>query len=70
MSDTFNIDSLPFGFLTEDEKTLLLSQIQRKKYQPLDVLLHAGETSQGLFVISEGRVAESESSAEPKEQVI
>lgn len=70
MSDTFNIDSLPFGFLTEDEKALLLSQMQRKEYQPLDVLLHAGETSQGLFVISQGRVAESEPNAEPTEQFI
>ena len=70
MSDTFNIDSLPFGFLTEDEKALLLSQMQRKEYQPLDVLLHAGETSQGLFVISQGRVAESEPNVEPTEQLI
>ena len=70
MSDAFNLDSLPFGFLTEDEKVLLLSHMQRKEYQPLDVLLHAGEASQGLFVISEGRVAESESSTEAKEQVI
>lgn len=70
MSDTFNIDSLPFGFLTEDEKALLLSQMQRKEYQPLDVLLHAGETSQGLFVISQGRVAESEPNAELTEQLI
>ena len=70
MSDTFNANLLPFGFLTEDEKALLLSHVQRKEYQPLDIVLAAGETSQGVFVIYQGRVAESECSSQPSEQLI
>ena len=70
MSDTFNVDLLPFGFLTEDEKTLLLSQVQRKEYQALDIVIAAGQPPQGVFVIAQGRVAESECSSQPSEQLI
>ena len=70
MSDTFNADNLPFGFLTKEERTLLLRHVQRKEYQPLDVILAAGETSQGLFIIYQGRVAESECSSQSSEQLI
>ncbi len=70
MPDTFNVDDLPFGFLTEEEKTLLISHVQRKDYQPLDIVLAAGEISPGVFVIYQGRVAESECRSQPSEQLI
>lgn len=70
MPDTFNVDQVPFRFLTGDEKTLLLSHVQYKEYQPLDIVLAAGQPSQGVFVIDQGRIAESECSAQPDEQLI
>ncbi|MDY7219219.1 DUF294 nucleotidyltransferase-like domain-containing protein [Denitrificimonas sp. JX-1] len=69
MSDAFNVDQLPFGFLTKEEQTLLLSQIQRKEYQPLETLLAAGKVSQGLFVIQQGKVAEVESDTQSYEHL-
>ncbi len=70
MPDSFNVDQLPFSVLTEAEKTLLLSHVQYKEYQPLEALITAGEQSQGVFVIQQGRVAESESGAQTDEQLI
>lgn len=70
MPNTFNIEQLPFGFLTDDEKQLLLSQVQLKEYQPKDVLLAAGEPAQGVFVISQGRVEENERNNQPSETLI
>lgn len=70
MPDMFNVDNLPFGFLTEEEKKLLLNHVQRKEYQPLELVLAAGETSQGVFVINKGQVAESECSSQPGELLI
>jgi len=69
MSDAFNVDQLPFGFLTEEEKTLLLSHVQRKEYQPLDAVLAAGTVSQGVFVVYQGRVAEVEGGSTSDEQL-
>lgn len=70
MSDTFTVDSLPFSFLTEEEKTLLLSHVQHKVYQPTERLISAGEESQGLFVIQQGRVAEVECNSQPSEDLV
>ncbi|MDD2222704.1 MAG: putative nucleotidyltransferase substrate binding domain-containing protein [Pseudomonas sp.] len=70
MSDTFNVAQLPFGFLTDPEKALLLSHVQRKDYQSLDIILAAGEPPQGVFVIEHGRVAESECNTQSGEQLI
>lgn len=67
MSNTFNIEQLPFGFLTEEEKQLLLDQVQLKEYQPTEVLLAAGQPSQGVFVILKGRVEENECSTQSSE---
>ncbi len=70
MSDTFTVDSLPFSFLTEEEKTLLQSHVQHKVYQPTERLISAGEASQGLFVIQQGRVAEVECNSQPGEDLV
>lgn len=69
MSDTFNVDSLPFSFLTEEERTLLLSHVQPKVYQPSERLISAGEVAQGLFVLQQGRVAEVECNSQPSEDL-
>lgn len=69
MSDTFTVDSLPFSFLTEEEKTLLLSHVQPKVYQPSERLISAGEVAQGLFVVQQGRVAEVECNSQPSEDL-
>lgn len=70
MPDTFNVDHVPFSLLTDSEKALLLENIERREYQPLDILIAAGEPSQGVFVLLKGRVAESECSAQPSEQLV
>ncbi len=70
MPVSFNIDQLPFSVLTEAEKTLLLSRVQHKEYQPLEALITAGEPSQGVFVLHQGRVAESESGSQTDEQLM
>ena len=70
MPHTFNFEQLPFGFLTDDEKQLLLSQVQLKEYQPKEVLLAAGEPPQGVFVITQGRVEENECSHQPSDKLI
>ncbi len=70
MPDTFIVDNLPFSILTENEQTLLLRDVQRKEYQPTDILITAGQPPQGLFVIFKGRVAECEPSAQSTEQLL
>ena len=70
MSDTFTVDSLPFSFLTEEEKTLLQRHVQHRVYQPTERLISAGEASQGLFVIQQGRVAEVECNSQPSEDLV
>ncbi len=70
MPDTFNVDHVPFSLLTDSEKALLLENIERREYQPLDILIAAGEPSQGVFVLLKGRVAESECSAQLSEQLV
>lgn len=70
MPDTFIVDNLPFSILTENEQMLLLRDVQRKEYQPTDILITAGQPPQGLFVIFKGRVAECEPSAQSTEQLL
>ncbi|HKM37661.1 MAG TPA: DUF294 nucleotidyltransferase-like domain-containing protein [Thiopseudomonas sp.] len=70
MPDTFNVDHLPFSVLTDDEKTLLLEHVQRKVYSVADVLITAGQPAQGLFVVFQGRVAESEAYKQSSEQLL
>ena len=70
MPDTFIADNLPFSVLTEAEQALLLRDLQRKEYQPADILITAGQPPQGLFVIFKGRVAECEPSAQSTEQLL
>ena len=60
MPDMFNVDHLPFSVLTADEQAVLQSHVQRLTYQPAQLLITAGEPAPGLFVIAQGRVAESE----------
>ena len=70
MPDSFNVDQLPFSVLTDDEKTLLLEHVQRKVYSTADILITAGQPPQGLFVVFQGRVAESEAHRQSSEQVL
>lgn len=70
MPETFNVDQVPFSLLTDSEKNLLVGNIERREYQPLDTLIVAGEAPQGVFVLLTGRVAESECSAQPSEQLV
>ncbi len=70
MSDTFNVEQVPFSLLNESEKALLFENVERREYKPFDVLITAGEPSQGVFVLLQGRVAESECSAQPSEQLV
>ena len=70
MTDTFDVEQLPFSLLNDSERILLLENIERREYQPLDILIAAGEPSQGVFVLLKGRVAESECSTQSSEQLV
>ncbi len=70
MTDTFDVEQLPFSLSNDSERILLLENIERREYQPLDILIAAGEPSQGVFVLLKGRVAESECSTQSSEQLV
>lgn len=65
MLDTFSFENLPFSVLTPAEQEVLLEHVQRHTFQPAARLITAGQPAQGLFVIVQGRVAESEGAAQP-----
>ena len=70
MSDTFAVEQVPFSLLNDNERVLLLENVERREYQPLDILIAAGQPSQGVFVLLQGRVAESECSTQSNEQLV
>ncbi len=70
MSVSFNVDHLPFSVLTAEERSLLLSHVEPRVYQPSEVLIAAGQPSEGLFVIDQGRVSETECSSQPRVDLI
>ncbi len=60
MPDSFKMNNLPFSLLSEVEERKLRSSLDIAYYQAKEVILAAGDESEGVYVIYKGRVAESE----------
>jgi CBS domain-containing protein len=60
MPDSFKMGNLPFSLLTESEQSFLRSNLDIGYYQSGEVIIKAGEQSEGVYVVFRGRVAESE----------
>lgn len=60
MSDSFNMENLPFSLLNEQEQKLLTSHLDIGYFQRGETLIAAGQEPEGLFIIMKGRVGESD----------
>jgi len=60
MPDSFKMGNLPFSLLTESEQAFLRANLDIGYYQSGEVIIKAGEQSEGVYVVFRGRVAESE----------
>lgn len=60
MSDSFNMDNLPFSLLDAREQDLLNSHLQTAQFRKGEAIIEAGKPPQGVFIIARGRVAESD----------
>ncbi len=69
MPDSFKMGNLPFSLLTESEQKLLRSNLDIGYYQSGEVIIKAGEQSEGVYVVYRGRVAESEPQDEGDEML-
>lgn len=67
MSDAFKMDNLPFSLLDAREQALLNDNLETARFQKGELIIEAGKPPQGVFIISSGRVAESDV-AEPDAQ--
>ena len=64
MPDSFKLQNLPFSLLNEKEQRLLGANLDLGYYSAGEMILKAGEQSEGVYVIFKGRVAESEPQTE------
>ena len=69
MPDSFKMGNLPFSLLTESEQEFLRSNLDIGYYQSGEVIIKAGEQSEGAYVVFRGRVAESEPQDEDDEML-
>lgn len=69
MPDSFKMGNLPFSLLSESEQKLLRSNLDIGYYQSGEVIIKAGEQSEGVYVVYRGRVAESEPQDEGDEML-
>ncbi|NRP58510.1 DUF294 nucleotidyltransferase-like domain-containing protein [Marinobacterium sp. xm-d-564] len=69
MPDSFKMGNLPFSLLTESEQEFLRSNLDIGYYQSGEVIIKAGEQSEGVYVVFRGRVAESEPQDEDDEML-
>lgn len=67
MSASFRMDNLPFSLLDAREQALMSDSLEIARFQKGEVIIAAGKPPLGVFIISSGRVAESDV-AEPDEQ--
>lgn len=58
MSVSFNLQTVPFSLLDEDEQEKLLATTEHLEFAPGEVLIEAGGPPRGVFVIHSGKVAE------------
>ncbi|MGB0223786.1 MAG: DUF294 nucleotidyltransferase-like domain-containing protein [Marinobacterium sp.] len=69
MPDSFKMGNLPFSLLTESEQEFLRSNLDIGYYQSGEVIIKAGDQSEGVYVVFRGRVAESEPQDEDDEML-
>ncbi|SFF97240.1 DUF294 nucleotidyltransferase-like domain-containing protein [Neptunomonas qingdaonensis] len=60
MPSSFNMNNLPFGLLNEKEQALLRQSLAIRHYQKDEVIMQAGSVPEGVYVVLEGKVSESE----------
>lgn len=63
MSDAFNMDNLPFSLLDAREQELMSDHLEIAHFQKGEAIIEAGKPPLGVFIISRGRVAESDVAA-------
>lgn len=67
MSESFNMDNLPFSLLSTKEQSLLNNHLDIAYFQKGEAIITAGEVPEGVFIVLKGKVGESDGS-EPLDQ--
>ncbi|KDE39608.1 putative scAMP-binding/CBS multi-domain protein [Nitrincola lacisaponensis] len=62
MSESFNMDNLPFSLLTAKEQELLNNNLDIAYFQKGETIISAGEVPEGVFIVLKGKVGESDGS--------
>lgn len=62
MSESFNMDNLPFSLLTAKEQELLNNNLDIAYFQKGETIIAAGEVPEGVFIVLKGKVGESDGS--------
>ena len=60
MPNSFKMENLPFSLLSKKEQAFLRNNLDIGYYEAGEIIIKAGEQSEGVYVIFKGRVAESE----------
>ncbi len=59
MSESFNMDNLPFSLLTQKEQATLNSHLDIAYFQKGETIITAGEVPEGVFIVLKGKVGET-----------
>ncbi|WP_151671534.1 putative nucleotidyltransferase substrate binding domain-containing protein [Nitrincola schmidtii] len=62
MSESFNMDNLPFSLLSAKEQALLNNNLDIAYFQKGETIIAAGEVPEGVFIVLKGKVGESDGS--------
>ncbi|KGK41683.1 cyclic nucleotide-binding protein [Nitrincola sp. A-D6] len=62
MSESFNMDNLPFSLLSQKEQAVLNNNLDIAYFQKGETIIVAGEVPEGVFIILKGKVGESDGS--------
>ncbi|WP_417583440.1 putative nucleotidyltransferase substrate binding domain-containing protein [Nitrincola sp.] len=62
MSESFNMDNLPFSLLSQKEQAMLNSHLDIAYFQKGETIITAGEVPEGVFIVLKGKVGESDGS--------
>lgn len=62
MSESFNMDNLPFSLLSAKEQALLNNNLDIAYFQKGETIITAGEVPEGVFIVLKGKVGESDGS--------
>ncbi|WP_027857842.1 putative nucleotidyltransferase substrate binding domain-containing protein [Marinobacterium jannaschii] len=64
MPTSFNMETMPFSLLDENEQQLLRQRLDIGYYQSGETILAAGDEPEGVYIILKGKVSESEAQQE------